>query len=259
MFGWWKKRRRRKLRAQKFSDAWRQILLHNVPYAQRLTNDERRQLEGHIHILLHEKHWEGCGGLELSDEIRVTVAAQAALLLLNRQANFYPKLTSILIYPDHYRAEGTRMIGGGIIVESEEVRAGESWYRGAIVVSWSHTQHGAINTGDGLNVVLHEFAHQLDAETGSMNGTPLLPDARTYDEWARICTRDYRKLQSDLRRGRFSTLRPYAATNPAEFFAVATETFFERPAPLRQSHPELYDLLRAYYHQDPAARLEQGQ
>lgn len=254
MFGLFKRRRRRRLRAESWSHDGQALALQRVPHLRRLADAERTQLFADAHILHHEKHWEGCGGLVLTDEILVVIAAQAALLLLNRETDYYPKLTSILVYPARYVVETTRPVGGGVVAEGPEVRAGEAWYRGAVVLSWDDTARGAYDPRDGHNVVLHEFAHQLDAESGDMNGAPLLPDAAAAAEWQRVMTRAFEQLQAQVARRAPSVLRPYAATKPAEFFAVATEVFFEQPRTLEQGLPDVYDLLRRYYRQDPARR-----
>ena len=253
MFGF-KRRRRERLKRRPFSPAWQVIIARNMPYWRLLSDDERREMRGHIQILLHEKPFEGCGGLELTDEIRVTIAAQACLLLLNRETDYYPKLSSILVYPERYVVEATRRLPDGTMVEGDEVRSGESWQRGAVVLSWDDARHGAVNIHDGQNVVLHEFAHQLDAESGAMEGAPLLANKAACDDWARVLGGEYRRLVDDLKRGRPTFLRPYGAQSPAEFFAVATESFFEQPLAFKRRHPELYGQLAAFYNQDPAAR-----
>jgi Mlc titration factor MtfA (ptsG expression regulator) len=258
MFGFFKRRRRRRLRAESLKPEWQALALERVPHARLLTEAERAQLFADTNILLHEKYWEGCGGFELTDAVRVTVAAQAALLLLNRETDYYPKLTSILVYPARYVVEATRQVGGGIVSEGPEVRAGEAWYRGAVVLSWDDTARGAIHPHDGHNVVLHEFAHQLDAESGDMNGAPRLRDRALEAAWHRVMTREFERLQAQVTRGQRSVLRPYGATKPAEFFAVATEVFFERPLDLERQLPEVYDLLRRFYHQDPGRRVQRG-
>lgn len=254
MFGFFKRRRRKRLRTQPLPEAWQGLIQRNVPHYRLLTDAEREELAGHTQVLLAEKYFEGCGGLEMTDEIRVTVAVQAALLLLNRDTDYYPRLSSILVYPARYVADTTRRLPDGTVVEGEEIRAGESWYHGSVVLSWDDAQHGAVDWRDGHNVVLHEFAHQLDSESGDVNGAPALPDKARYAEWSRVMTREFAQLQDDLRHRRPTVLRPYGATSPPEFFAVATETFFERPQELQRKHPELYDLLRQYYCQDPAER-----
>ncbi len=254
MLGFWKRHRREEILARPFPPAWRAILDKNVPYVARLDAAEQRELEGLVAVFLEEKSFEGCGGLELNDEIRVTIAGQACLLLLHREADVYPDLDSILVYPSAYKAKSTRR-EGGVVLEGEEARLGESWTRGTVVLAWDHVKSGARNLTDGHNVVLHEFAHQLDAEDGSMDGAPELGERSHYATWARVLGDEFADLASRLHEGRKTDIDPYGATNPSEFFAVLTETFFEKPIELSRRHPELYEELRAFYKQDPAARL----
>ncbi len=253
MFGF-KKRRRNRYRNRPWPPAWGQYILANVPIIQTLTPAELTSLQGHIQIFLAEKRFEGCGGLEMTDEIRVTVAAQACLLQLHREGDCYPKLHEVLVYPQAYEARQISRQPDGSVREGVQVRLGESWSRGTVILSWNDVLHGASAYRDGQNVVLHEFAHQLDAESGTVNGAPPLPMRSMYVAWARILGAEYEALIEDLGFRRQTVLGSYAATNPAEFFAVATEVFFERPKLLRAKHPELYEQLTTFYHQDPAAR-----
>ncbi len=253
MFGF-KRRRRERIRNRPFPPEWAAIIERNIPYYRLLTADEKRELQGHVLVFLDEKKFEGCGGLDITDEIRVTIAAQACILLLHRDTDYFPLLTSILVYPHHYFAKSSQHLPGGIIHEDMEGRLGESWYRGPVVLSWDDILRGAADPHDGYNVVLHEFAHQLDSESGSTEGAPVLPDRAMYGPWARVLGREYEKLLNDLRHNHQSLIDAYGATNPAEFFAVVTELFFEKPAALKRRHPELYEQLAAFYQQDPARR-----
>ncbi|CAN5854775.1 zinc-dependent peptidase [soil metagenome] len=245
-------RRRDTLRAQPFPPAWRAIMDRDVAYAAHLTPEERRELEGLVQIFLDEKHFEGCGGLELTDEIRVTIAAEACRLLLHRDTDIYPQLVSILVYPGAYKAT-RRSLEGRVVIEREDARLGESRMRDAVVLTWDHVLQSARHIG-GDNVVLHELAHQLDAEDGAMDGAPSLGDRARYASWARVLGEEFAELSERVHAGRPSDIDPYGATNPAEFFAVITEMFFERSAQLKRRHPALYAELAAFYHQDPAAR-----
>jgi MtfA peptidase len=218
-----------------------------------LPTADQEELFGHVQVFLAEKRFEGCAGLTMTDEIRVTIAAQACLLLLHRETDYYPSVVSILVYPHTILATEPRQIG---YVVSEEPTAvlGQTGRRlGVVLLAWDATQHGVIDPHDGDNVVVHEFAHQLDYEDGVTDGTPALPSRAAVRTWARVLGADYKRLQADARAGRSSVLDDYGATNPAEFFAVATETFFERPRALRRHRPDLYAQLEAYFHQDPAA------
>jgi MtfA peptidase len=248
-----KKGRRDKLRQEPFPAEWRAIIAKNVPYVAHLSEEDEKELEGHIQVFLAEKNFEGCGGLELTDEIRVTIAAQACLLLLHRDTDYYPDLESILVYPHAYVARDTRQKLGGTVVVGDQARLGESWVSGCIVLAWDHVKSGASNIHDGHNVVLHEFAHQLDAEDGDMDGAPQLETRSLYSAWAHTLGAEYTDLLERIEAHRPSDIDGYGATNPAEFFAVLTETFFEQGAKLKRKHPELYAVLADFYRQDPAA------
>ncbi len=260
----WRTARRReqaRLLALPFPPPWREILERNVPLYQRLSADQRRRLEAKVQHFLLEKSFEGCGGLEIDDEIRVTIAAQACLLSLGRDqptsprrgANAsFPKLRSVLVYPTTYSSDGTRVTEGGFVEEGEQSRLGESWHQGYVVLAWDAVLHGASDVGDGHNVVLHEFAHQLDQEDGVADGVPLFDHPLRYGQWARILERDFEALVARSSRGRNTVLDAYGATNKAELFAVATETFFEKPHALRRRYPELYQLLLEFYGLEPA-------
>ncbi|MCA9436771.1 MAG: zinc-dependent peptidase [Candidatus Omnitrophica bacterium] len=254
MFGF-RKWRRKRIRNRPFPKEWLDILEENVPYYALLSPEEQKELQGHIQVLLHEKYFEGCGGLELTDEIRVTVAAQAAILLLNRETDYYPDLVTILIYPHMYVVENHDMFEDGTTHEDPQVRLGESWMEGIVVLSWDDVKHGSGDIHDGQNVVLHEFAHQLDGESGWTEGAPHLKTRAQYTAWARVMRREYNRLIADLRNRRPNLFGSYAATNPAEFFAVLTECFFEKPKKLKKKHPELYEILQEFYNQDPANRV----
>lgn len=222
-----------------------------MPVWRRLPGPDRRELEGHIQVLLAEKSFEGAGGLVMTDEIRVTIAAQAAMLLLHRETNYFPGLYSVVVYPAGFVVP-MREEEGGIVSEGMDDRLGESWSAGAIVLSWDGVRHGVADSGDGENLVLHEFAHQLDDEAGDADGVPVLGSAAERARWARVFSEEFARLRAADDRGEETLLDPYGAETPAEFFAVATEYFFERPDELAAMHPELYAELRGYYRQDPA-------
>ena len=255
MFGF-KTRRRNRLRAAPFPGSWMTIIRRNVPWYERLTSSEKQQLQGDIQAFVAEKNFEGCGGLVITDEIKVTIAAYACILLLNRAHEYYPRLHSILVYPNAYPVRVARQGPGNLFVEGHEMRAGESWRTGAVVLSWNHILHRPDEFHDGRNVVLHEFAHQLDQEKGFANGAPILPRTFQYAIWARILGREFQKLSEAAAMNRPTLLDKYGATDPAEFFAVATEYFFEKPHQFKERHPELYGELKSFYHQDPAATRE---
>jgi Mlc titration factor MtfA (ptsG expression regulator) len=252
VFDIFKSRRRARLRAQPVPPAWRAILEHNLPVFTRLTREDQAELLGLTQVFLAEKHFEGVGGLELTDEIRVTIAGQACLLLLHRDTDYYPDLVSIVVYPSGYTANEERHIGGGIWEEGGEDRLGHTGRRlGALVLAWDAVRRGAAAPSDGENLVLHEFAHQLDFENQSSDGTPALERHGDYLAWARVMSAEFNALRNAASAGEPTLLDDYGATNPAEFFAVITEVFFERPRALRKMHPELFAQLQRFYRQDP--------
>jgi len=234
-------------------DAWPGIVERNVSLARRLSSVERERLLRLVQIFLADKHFEGSGGLTLTEEIKVTIAAEACLLLLHLEGACYPTLRTVLVYPHGFVPKSAGSRGTGQVVPPPARLMGESWGDGVVVISWDDAVRGARNPDDGENVVLHEFAHQLDAEDGITDGTPILP-AGALRTWGGVLSEEYERLQRDIAEDRKSTLDEYGATNKAEFFAVATETFFEKPVQLEREHPELYGQLRQFYQQDPARR-----
>ncbi|MFC1739796.1 zinc-dependent peptidase [Planctomycetota bacterium] len=240
--------KRKGLAVRPFAREWEKIIETNVPLYKRLPDSLKEQLHGLIHIFLAEKSFEGCGGLELTDEIKVTIAAQASMLMLNRKTSYFRKLRTILVYPHTYVARAVSS-NGRVIIDGRSVRLGESWQNGPVVLAWDSVIGGTRNITDGKNVVLHEFSHQLDQEDGAADGAPILEHRSSYVTWARILGEEYEALRKK-RRGK-AVMNKYGATNPAEFFAVATETFFEKPKQMKKKHPELYDELRDYYKLDP--------
>lgn len=234
-------------------DGWRDIVERNVPLAHGLSVDERERLLRLVQLFLKEKHFEGSGGLTVTDEMKVTIAAQACLLLLHLEGPCYPRLRTVLVYPHGFVPRSARTPASGRIVSPPDPLIGESWGDGVVVISWDDAVEGARNPADGHNVVLHEFAHQLDTEDSFADGAPVLPPSglRT---WTSVLAMEFERLRQDAAHDRPSTLDAYGATNRAEFFAVATETFFEKPVELERDHPDLYRLLQQFYRQDPARR-----
>lgn len=252
VLGLFTNRRREKLRHEKAPSEWIEILERNFDLFNRLTPQDKEELLGHIQVFLDEKYFEGCGGLVLTEEIRVTIAAQACLLLLHRDTDYYPDLTSILVYPTGYTAQESRYLGGGVWEEGPEDRLGHTAHGlRALVLAWDAARDGALNPGDGSNVVLHEFAHQLDFENRSADGTPDLQSRSEYESWSRVMTAEFERLRLSIPYEYDAVLDIYGAQNPTEFFAVATEAFFERPRALQAKHPELYEALQRYFRQDP--------
>src|SRR5688572_14938793 len=252
MPGFFARRRRARLRARPFPAEWRAIIARNVSSFSRLPEADRRELEGHLQVFLREKHWEGCGGLELTDEIRVTISAQACMLLLRRNADYYPRVTSILVYPSSYIASEERPVGGGMWSDSDEIRYGHTQQQlRAVVLAWDAALHGSRLYGTGNNVVLHEFAHQLDFEDNVTDGTPLLPNHQQYVSWARVLGEEYERLRRLDDAGEPSFLDSYGATNPAEFFAVATEVLLRKAAEVQAPPPAAKGELEKFLRQEP--------
>jgi MtfA peptidase len=230
------------------------VIARMFPYFSKLSEADQHELLGHVQVFLAEKSFEGCGGLELTDDIKLTIAAQACVLLLHRDTDYYPKLDAILVYPHAYIAGHTAR-DGALVVDRDDVRLGESHQRGLVVLSWDAVRGGAAAANDGHNVVFHEFAHQLDQEDGVADGAPLLPRRSSYAPWAKILGAELEALKDDAREDRRTVIDKYGAKNPSEFFAVITEAFFEKPRALATRHPALYDELVEFYEQDPLARL----
>ena len=243
--------RQHRLKRRPFPAAWQAILETQLPVYTLLSADKRRRLQGHIHVFLAEKQFIGCGGLGVTTDMKVIIAAMSCLLLLNERGDYFPKLRSILVYPSPYRVQTIRPVGPYVVEETQEARLGESWTRDHVVLAWDQVQRDIANWCDGHNVVLHEFAHQLDQAGGRADGVPILPHDSDYLCWTQVMTAEYQQLRQDVQQGVKTIMDSYGALNPAEFFAVATETFFEKPRHLLRRHPELYAQLKYYYQLDP--------
>jgi Mlc titration factor MtfA (ptsG expression regulator) len=241
----------RKARFADFPTQWCDLLNQNVPMYRILPEPLKLQLHLLINSFLHRKTFYPCQGLELTDEMKVTIAGQACMLLLNRKTDEFAKLKSILVYPAAFIAAHTSVDENGLVSIEEKGLAGESWGVGKIILSWDDVKKGVVDVSDGHNVVLHEFAHQLDSADGHANGAPILSSANAYKSWAKVMSKEFAALQQSQQHHIHSVMDDYGATNPAEFFAVATETFFEKPQQLKQRHPELYEVLAKYYHVKP--------
>lgn len=254
-------RRRKKMLDRPFSESRERVLADNVAVYKKLPEAARAKLRDFTRVFVAEKNWEACGGLKLTDDMKLVIGAQAALLLLGLgldplRDDLYPNLQTVLVYPAGFYSTQSRQVGsvGGVGIVSEGfTNLGEAWHQGPVILSWTDAQRGGIDGSDGHNVVLHEFAHKLDMLDGAVNGTPLLESQEQVEAWKNVMTREYIQLSRSAALGVPTVLSPYGATNPGEFFAVATEAFFERPAELAAQHTELYDTLRGYYRQDPAS------
>ena len=228
------------------------LIQRHVAFFNRLSRSDRTELLGHIQVFLAEKRFEGCDGLAITDEVRVTIAAQACLLLLHRRTDYFPQLLTILVYPLMYMAEEKRQVGEHLWEEGTVSRLGETGRRmGSLVLSWGAVKHSAADPADGKNVVLHEFAHQLDFENDAADGVPELSTGDQQLAWADVMRSEFASLRAAHENGIPTLLDTYGATNPVEFFAVSVEAFFEQPRALRAHHPKLYAELRRYFQQDP--------
>ncbi len=245
-------KRRQQQRRQPAPDGLEAVLSRNVGLYRLLPDDLREELHGHVNVFLSEKRFIGAGGQDITQEVRFTVAGIACMLLLKRQEpRYFPGFSSILVYPDTYEATQVEF-DGMVETRKRSRRAGESWHRGPVVLSWSNVLYGAANAGDGYNVVLHEFAHKLDEQNSGTNGLPILHSADHYKEWAEVLGSEFRQFADRVARHKNKVIDEYGLTSPAEFFAVATESFFEKAAAMRKRLPDLYEQLRKFYVVDPA-------
>jgi len=258
VFAWIRDKKRRAFTAQPFPDTWRAILRNNVPQYAWLTELERARLEDDLRIFIAEKSWEGCQGLRVTEEMQVTIAAYAILIALQLPHDFYPNVESILIDPAGFSVSEEKPGPFGTVMRTTTHRAGEAWSSNLpVVISWSDALAGARRIDDGFNVIIHEFAHKLDGRSGMVDGVPPMPEQSDYDRWEQVMTQGFQYLVAHASAGIPTVLNPYGATGSAEFFAVATECFFERPMALAVAMPPLYALLCDYYGVDLATRLSE--
>ncbi|QTN33491.1 zinc-dependent peptidase [Akkermansiaceae bacterium] len=234
-----------------FRPEWKEQLLEKVPLYGRLPDDLRPLLHERIARFISSTRFEGCNGLELTETMILTVAAQAAMLVLFRDGEPYPALRTVYLYPTTFSSVLKRQDASGVVTEAEVHRLGESWETGTVILAWDSVAQGARNIHDARNVTFHEFAHQLDHEDGGTDGAPGLPSREAYRSWARVFQENYSDFLKQVDAGKRTLIDQYGATDPAEFFAVATETFFEKPRQLSRIRPDLYDELRNFYGVDP--------
>lgn len=242
--------RDRIIRNRPFPSQWLSVVEESLPVYAAFSEDEKRQLQQLIQLFMAKKRFVGCAGLEITDKMKVTIAAEACLLLLNQGWSVYPKLYSILLYPSAFRAERETRQEDGTVAMAGHNLLGESWSNGKVILSWDDVEAGVSDFTDGHNVVLHEFAHQLDSESGAANGAPRLRN-NSYKSWSKVLSENFEDLQWRSLKQQKLVMDEYGATNPAEFFAVATETFFEKPQQLYEKRPDLYAELSDYYQLDP--------
>jgi len=251
---WMRRRRRRRLLAAPFSDAWGR-LVESLPLYQALSKEDQTELLQKMSVFLSEKTFVPCNDAVIDDLLRMMIASGACLLLLHRQTEFYPEVDDILIYPSTFKNCRREVLEGGFVKEEETALLGEAAKWGTVILAADQVRKDAFNITDGRNVVLHEFAHQLDGESGQFNGAPVLDKKTQVPSWSVDFTKAFRALQHH-EGGPATAIDSYGGTNPAEFFAVATECFFERPLAMKEQYPAVYADLKSYYHQDPS--LEQA-
>lgn len=227
------------------------IIENMLPVIRKLPPELRRKLEGKINVFMDQIQFIGCNGLEVTQEMRLSISAQACLLVVNTDT-WYDNLYTILIYPGAFKSQKSER-QGYIVTERETVRIGESWSRGPVILSWVDVARGAIDDTDGHNVVFHEFSHQIDDLSGRTNGVPVLNKDQNYTEWARVFVIAYRKHVGNVVAGRRTVFDAYGAVGQEEFFAVSVEVFFEKPAALKSEEPGVYQQLANLFQLDPSS------
>lgn len=252
---WLRNHHRKKILETSFPKDWEKFLHQNIAHYGRLNESQRSHLRELVQVFVAEKHWEGCGGLVLNDEIRVTIAAQACLLVLAIPHELYQGVESIFVYPSTVLKPERRL---GVFEAPSGPRSGptpilgQAHQRGPVILVWDTVLCNARHPEFGHNVVYHEFAHKLDMLDGQANGTPPLESVQQRERWVEVCSREFLRLRSLSDKGHSTFLDSYGAVNEAEFFAVITEQFFDQPVDLKRHHPDLYAVLSDFYKQDPA-------
>lgn len=253
IFGWLRQRRRRRLLATPRPADWPAVFERELELWPRLDPDTQRRLIEVARVLIAEKNWEGAGGFDLGPPEQAVIAAQAGLLLVGLpRHDYYPHIASVVVYPASYVIPGGQPAPGGVVDTGTRTVLGTAHRGGTVVLAWHSAREGGREADDGRNLVFHEFAHALDMLDGVIDGTPPLPDAKAYRTWFEVMTRYYERLVAAANGRQRTLLDTYGATNVAEFFAVATEAFFEKPRQMKRKLPDLYGVMQAFYHQDPA-------
>ncbi len=256
MFGTKRRRLQREAFEQPFPEHWRPILSRNWPLWNSLTDEARERLEELTKVFVAERRWESARGFELTEPMKVLIAAQACLLILELDEDYFRHVSVIIVHPTTVVLQGPRASDiSGMVSDGPQPILGQATDRGPVVLAWDAVAFDARHPARGQNVVFHEFAHKLDMLDGTVDGTPPMPDEAARQRWVKVCTREFKSVRDDVWD---PVLRDYAATNPGEFFAVATEVFFTRPDALRDAKVDLYEVLANFYHQDPASAATPG-
>ena len=243
---------RRHLRGRPFPESWQTILHRNVPFRARLDEAGRAKLDRGIVFFIDSRVWEGCGGLMITDDHRVTIAANAMRMTLGFDEDYFDDIETVLLYPTAYNAPSRQPIGSGMVLEGNSSRLGESWYHGPVILSWSDILNSLDSDNRPHNVILHEFAHQLDYRNGrDADGVPTIESDEQATEWIGVMQSAYERLCTEYGRGHHDAIDEYATTNMAEFFAVTTELFFEAPLLLAKHSSEVFRVMKRFYNQDP--------
>ncbi|HET8934403.1 MAG TPA: M90 family metallopeptidase [Polyangiales bacterium] len=262
MFDWFREKKREKILERPFPAEHIAVLERNVKHYLRLLPADQKRLRDLVQVFVAEKNWEGCGGLVLTDEMKVTIAAQACLLVLELPHRLYENVDSILVYPSTVvrpaARDGVFVRTGTLIAEGPLVLLGEAHQQGPVVLAWDRVLRDGQRPCDGHNLVYHEFAHKLDMLDGRADGTPPLLSQEERRRWHDVFEAEFIELRARAARGERTFIDEYAGVDEAEFFAVVTEHFFDQPAQLRAAHPELYNALHSFYRQDPADRCEEN-
>jgi len=255
--GWlrdWK--RRRILRNHRVDDSlWRRAQ-RRLPFLKGLSDDEQRRLKDLAVVFLAEKEFTPVRGLALSEDDRLEIALQACLPVLELGIHWYDGWVGIVVHPSDFRVQRAETGEDGVVHEWDDELAGESWPGGPVVLSWEALDEAGTVAEGGVNVVIHEFAHKLDMMSGEADGVPPLPSRAARERWIEVFDAEFERFCAEVDAGKDTFLDPYAAENEAEFFAVASEAFFESPNALKREYPRLYELFRGFYRQDPAQRLK---
>jgi Mlc titration factor MtfA (ptsG expression regulator) len=253
-----KTRRRARLLREPLPLTWNGYLQSNVALYRLLPADHREKLRAILRVFAAERRWEGCGGLSISDEIKVTIAAQACLLLLGMEHDYFSEVTSILVYPTGFEASEGHLMQAGVIHEEAVGLVGQAWRRGPVILAWSEVLADGRDLDSGRNVVIHEFAHQLDFQADWPHKATRAEMRELGRRWSQVMTAEYDRLVRASEEGRATLLDEYGASSPAEFFAVASECFFTQPGRLNRRHPPLYELLAKFYGLDPERLLAES-